>query len=136
MADDSRHRFAAQSGTVLTRVEKWQSVSGQLFEIRYSEMSIMENGILKKESFFEVFPPLLDNRIPDSIGDVRECICGGLYHKENVSKCSYCGRDFALCCRKEIETEKGTERICISCADERSLSFMDKLFKKFWTMKE
>ena len=37
--------------------------------------------MLRKEKLFEVIPPLSDNRIPDSVADIRECcICLGLFH--------------------------------------------------------
>ena len=119
------------------RVEKFRTRSGQSVEIRWLKGLVSENGVPIEESCFEVFPPLTDNRIPDSVADIRECcICLGLFHKENIQRCPVCGRDFDSACRGTIATDEGEIIVCAACDEEHNRSLLGKLIRKLWTLGE
>jgi len=123
-------------GKIVTRVEKFQTLSGQLVLIRWMEVSVMDSGVLRKEETFEVLPPLADGRIPDRIADIRECcIRLGLYHHENVSSCPVCGRHFCRICAGLIKVKESETLACKVCADEASAGFLRRVFKYFWNLK-
>ena len=134
--DNNQNPFIPQVGKVVNKVERFQTESGQLVEIRWVETSMQKDGVLKKDAYFEGVPPLRDNRIPDSVSDIRECICGGLYHKDNVLRCSVCGKYFGLCCREAIKTDQGEVSVCLLCAKEYNRSLLSKIWKKFWTLED
>ena len=126
-----------QPGKIATDVERYQSQSGQVVEIRRIELTILENNMLRKENCFEVDPPLADNRVPESIADIRECcVCLGLFHKDSVLICPVCGRCFCHQCGDRI-TDGGNElTVCAECAREANTGLVRKIFKKFWTLEE
>jgi len=121
-----------------TTVEKFHTQSGQLVELRLVESKVLKNSRLRKEQYFEVVPPLADNRVPDSVGDIRECcICLQLYHKDNVNSCPGCGRCFCLNpdCRDLITTDEGKQvLVCAVCADEANSGLIKKLWRKIWIL--
>jgi hypothetical protein len=124
-----------QPGKIVTDVERYQTQSGQVVEIRRIELSILENNTLRKENRFEVEPPLADNRIPESVADIRECcICLGLFHKDNVLSCPVCGRCFCHQCRDRITADGNEVPVCAECAKEANAGFICRILKKFWTL--
>ena len=123
---------------VFTRVEKWQSESGQSVELRFIESAVFENNTVRKEELFEVCPPLSDNRVPTSIQEIRECcICLRLYHQDNVRRCPCCGRSFCYSpdCKGLVKTDnEGETLVCVACAKEMNSGLVMKLWRKLWTM--
>jgi len=124
-----------QPGKVVTDVEKYQTISGQVVKIRRVELSILDGNMLRKEKCFEVDPPLTDNRIPDSVADIRECrICFGLFHKDNVLNCPACGGYFCHRCRDYININDSEVPACAECTKEANTGVIRKIIKKFWTL--
>lgn len=137
MSTNSGQPLSPQAGKITTQVERYLTGSGQLFEIRRVEIMVLEKGFLKKESYFEVFPPLQDNRVPASVADIRECcVCLGLYHKESVFNCPVCGRDLCRICKEKITTDAGEILVCAACAEEHNCGLVGRIIKKFWTLKD
>jgi hypothetical protein len=134
MCQSNQNPIGPPVGKIETRVERFQTGSGQVIEIRWFEKCVMINNILTKESFFEVFPPLRDNRIPESVADIRECICGGLYHKDNILTCPICGRYFCHLCKAEIQKEDSKLTICSECAKAAKQGILTRLIRKIWTL--
>jgi hypothetical protein len=130
--------FSQQPGKAVTDAQKYQTQSGQIVEIRWTESTILEGNMLRKEKSFEVFPPLNDNRIPDSVADIRECrICLGLFHKESVLVCPVCGGCFCLKCRDEIKSEDDQPiAACKLCAQQANTSVLGRLWRKFWHVED
>lgn len=127
--------FSPQPGKIVTDVERLRTQSGQVFEIRRVELTILENNVLRKENLSEVDPPLADNRIPESIADIRECcICLGLFHKDSVLSCPVCGGYFCHRCRACIKTDGQEIPACAECAKEANAGLICKILKKFWTL--
>jgi hypothetical protein len=111
---NSQNTFNQQPGKIVTKVEKFQTQSGQVVEIRQIELSILDNNLMRKENCFEVDPPLADNRIPESVADIRECgNCLRLFHKDNVLVCPVCGRCFCYQCREFITVDGKGQRVTI-----------------------
>jgi len=136
-ADHNQTPLNPQVGKVVTRVEKFQARSGQVFEIRWTDISTIENGIHKKESYFAVFPPLMDNRTPDSVADVRECcVCLGLYHRESVIKCPVCGGDFCQICMGKIVENEIEIMACAACAKKNNRGLLGRIFNRLWTLED
>lgn len=138
MLTNSQNPLNQPPKKVVTKVEKFQTEFGQLVELRFIELTVLENNVLRKEELFEVDPPLSDNRVPSSIQDIRQCcICLGLYHKDNIRTCPVCGRYFCISpdCRDMIKTENGDEILaCAACADEANSGLVRKLWRKLWTL--
>jgi hypothetical protein len=124
-----------QPGKIVTDVERYKTQSGQVVERRRIEMTILENNVLRKENCFEVDPPLADNRVPESIADIRECcVCLDLFHKDNVLSCPICGGYFCCRCRACIKMDGNEIPSCAECAKEANAGFICKILKKFWTL--
>lgn len=123
-----------QPGKIVTGVDKYQSQSGQVVELRRIELTVLENNLLRKENCSEVEPPLADSRIPESVADIRECrVCLKLFHKDNVSTCPVCGGDYDLDCREEIKAEDGIPiSTCALCAKEANTGLARRMCKRFW----
>jgi hypothetical protein len=106
-------------------------------EIRRIELSIMENGRMRKE--FEVDPGMADGTTPQEIGHVRECrVCGRLFSKNNVSRCCACGRDY--CCLRECGGEVSVSQderisVCAHCVKENNTGLLGRIAKKFWQLR-
>ena len=136
-SNNSANAFNTQIGKVVSRVEKFSSQSGQLFEIRWIEMNVLENGLQKKDFWFEVFPPLADNRTPDSIADVRECcVCLSLYHRESVFVCPVCGGDFCHICRGMIVENEMEIAACAACTEKANRGLFGRIIRRLWTLKD
>jgi hypothetical protein len=120
------------------KVEKFQTSSGQLVKLRWTEISVFKNNQLTKEEYLEVVPPLTDNRIPDSAADCRECcVCLQAYHKDSVFECPLCGKSTCKSpkCRDVITVEgKGEIVVCAACADEAKAGSVKKLWRELWKL--
>ena len=133
MSNNPPTPFNPQPGKMTTKVECFHTQSGQRVEIRWVTKMIYENNIWKDLSFFEVWPPLADNRIPQSVDDIRECvICLKLYHRDNVLLCPICGRTFGHCCKDVIKTKNTNEEIlvCLECGQEENRGLVSRLLSK------
>jgi len=112
--------------------------SGQIVEIRTVEVTLIENGVLRKEKVREVDPGMADGTTPDRIGDIREChVCLGLFHKDNVRSCRACGRDY--CGLRECWGEvRGPEDesivLCAPCAQANNTGVWERISRKFWRL--
>ena len=128
--------FSQQPGKIVTDVDKYQSQSGQICELRRIELTVLENSRVRKEYCSEVEPPLADSRIPESVADIRECrVCLRLFHKDNVSTCPVCGSDYDLDCREEIKAEDGILiSVCGLCANEANTGLAKRMWKKLWDL--
>ena len=85
--------FLQTPGKIVLDIQRKRMPSGQIVEIRTVEVTLMENGVLRKEKVREHDPGMADGTSPD-IEDIREChICLGLFHEDNVRRCMACGRD-------------------------------------------
>ena len=138
MFGNNQSQFNQQPGKVVTNIERFQTQSGQAVEIRRIEVTVLENNILRKEQTFEVCPPLNDNRIPDSVADIRECcVCLGLYHRDSVMTCPACGGFYDYRCRGNIRVEDNeTVSACALCAKEANTGLLKKLSRRLWRMRD
>ena len=120
------------------QVERFRTESGQIVELRRVKTKVFENGTWRIEEYFEVDPPLADNRIPSSINEIRECcVCRQLYHQDNCRECTECGRYYCYLfdCRGEIKNKDGIEVIvCASCAETANKPLISKLWSKLWSL--
>jgi hypothetical protein len=125
-------------GKVSQRIERIQLPSGQIVEIRRTERFVLERGIWQKEIVFEVVPPLLDCRTPESVAEIREChVCIGAYHQDSVSQCIVCGHDYCGFreCSGLLKLPSGEKIVvCKPCADEGNMGAVKRLSRKFWQL--
>lgn len=125
-------------GKITNRSERYKTYSGQIVEIRWMESSVLENGILRKEEYIEVEPPMRDSCTPESRFDIRECCgCLGLFIKDNVKQCPECGRNFCegKKCKGQIDHEEnGRLIVCASCAEDYNLNTWGRMWKNFWNI--
>ncbi len=135
MAADSQNPFGQKPGKIETRVERFQTLSGQVVEIRWTQQYVLENNVLRKVMVFEIDPPLADARTPKSVEDIRECcVCCGTYHKDNVLRCPICGMDFCSRCKGSIKRD-GTEiEACATCAKWENAGFIGKMWMRLWAL--
>lgn len=138
---ESMFQNSGQSGPkkIASRVERWQSQSGQTVELRCHEILFIGGNVVRKEELREVYPPLKDGRIPSSIQEIRECvICLGAYHEDSVQKCPICGRDCCNLadCKKQITKEQIPMEVCADCATEINGPSLSDLWEDFWTLGE
>lgn len=138
MLPNNQNAFNHHPGKIVTGVERFQAQSGQVVEIRRIEMTVLENNMIRKENVFEVEPPLADNRIPDSVADIREChVCLGLFHEDNVDTCLSCGGYYNRSCRGEAKDKDGTlVVVCAKCAKKANTSLAGRLWNKFWNIRK
>jgi hypothetical protein len=123
---------------VVTKVDKFQSRSGQIVELRHMRYLILENNVLRKEEVSEISPPLADSRKPDSACEIRECcICLGLYHEDNTRTCPVCGQDFCCLppCKGTFKTGESLETtVCAVCAVEVKKGPVRRLWRRLWQL--
>ena len=136
MSPDNANVFGPAPGKVFIDVERYQTQSGQVVEIRRIEMNILENNMLRKERTFEVYPPLADSRIPETVADIRECrVCLSLYHKDNVMMCPVCGGYYCHLCRAETKDPDGQIiALCAICANEVNTGLLKRITRKLWAL--
>jgi hypothetical protein len=119
-------------------IQRLQTRSGQIVELRTIEIAALKNGTFRKERLTEIVPPLADNRIPDKITDVRECgVCLRLFHKDNVSRCPVCGGEYCTSkdCRGEIKVSKEETAItCAPCAQKANTTLFQRIAQKLWKL--
>ena len=124
-----------QLGKIVIDAEEYQSLSGQVFEVRRTEVTGLENNVLRKEIRSEVDPPLADRRVPDSVREIRDChICLRSFHMENVYRCPKCKSDFCKDCEGSIDTKGNELIVCAKCAEEANTGLIRKIFKRFWKL--
>ena len=121
---------------IVKKRERLQTVSGQTVELRYIQTQLFENNKILYDECIEVDPPLADSRVPESIGDIRECsVCLQLYHKDNCYICPCCGGYYCRLpqCRGIVKDEI---EVCSICAAEINKSTIAKLWDKFWNLED
>jgi hypothetical protein len=127
--------FLQPPGKLIEDIQRKQMPSGQVVERQQVEVTSFENNMLHKKKLFETIPRLADGTSPE-LADIREChVCLGLYHKDNVSHCPSCGRDYCGSqeCRGEIEVSKEERTpVCRPCADEINMSALKRTARRFW----
>jgi hypothetical protein len=136
--------FSQQPGKTAINKELFQTLDGQWAEIVWYQKAVLENGVLKKEGYFWVDPPLEGGRIPESIHQIRQCgVCRKLFHQDSVRLCQDCRMDYCggIKCRgtRKSEGDSGTEgeiEVCKKCADEANIGPLEKLIKTICNLNE
>ena len=114
MSLNNQNPIDPQIGKLTTRTERYETQSGEMIEIKWTEKIEFKDGFLNKEEIFEA-DKLADDRIPRSIEEICRChICLGLFKEEKVYQCEDCGDDVCKKCsvkieKNEIENEKEGE---------------------------
>ena len=127
----------ATPGKVTQDIKRKRMPSGQIVEARKVEVTTLENGRWHKETVSEIDPGMADGTSP-KIEDIREChVCLGLFHKDNISRCLACGRDY--CRRREcwgqIKVQGADDIIiCALCANENNRGLLERVSQKFWQL--
>jgi hypothetical protein len=123
---------------IVTESERLRTESGQVVELRHVETIVYENGVIKKDTYMELVPPLSDNRMPESVSDITECcVCLQLYHRDSCEVCPGCKRTYCRRpgCRGKAEDEQGIEVDCCSlCAEAANKHIIIKFWDKLWNI--
>ncbi len=138
MFSGTNNPFLQTPGKVVMDIKRGRMPSGQVVEIRCVEVTLMENGLWRKEKVQEIQPGLADGSTPQRIADIRECcICLGLFCKDHIRSCPRCGRDYCLLwgCSGQVELpDEGPVIMCAFCAKEANTSFLKRFFQRFWSI--
>ncbi len=130
--------FLPIPGKIILDIQRKRMPSGQIVEIRTVEVTLIENGVLRKEKVREIDPGMADGTTPDRIGDIREChVCLGLFHRDNVRSCMACGRDYCRlreCWGEVREPEDEQIVVCAPCAKENNTGVWERISRKFWRL--
>jgi len=130
--------FLQTPGKIVLDIQRKRMPSGQIVEIRTVEVTLIENGVLRKEKVREHDPGMADGTSPD-IEDIREChICLGLFHEDNVRRCMACGRDYCWLreCWGGIKVRgDGSIIVCAPCAQANNMGLLARISRKFWRLR-
>ena len=130
--------FLPIPGKIILDIQRKRMPSGQIVEIRTVEITLMENGLWRKEKVREVDPPMADGTTPDHVREIHEChVCLGLFHRSNVRRCQACGRDSCIFreCWGEVEGPEDEQIVvCAPCAKENNTPLWERISRKFWRL--
>ena len=121
-------------GRVITKVKRYVSPTGQVVELRWATITVLDNqGVFRTEETIEVVPPLADGTTPQDSDKIRECSrCQCLIHEKNYRVCPLCGLGFGLPCTTVIKTESQEVRVCIYCAKNIRHPFLQAAKRILW----